>query len=184
MRHAQYACLKALWHGVAWVLAACLLGGCAPDDTSDLQRYINEIKARPGGAIPPLPEIRVVEPFLFRPDGLRDPFTPVEQPEKETTAASAGSGIKPDFARVREELESFPLDSLRMVGTLRNKQGLWALVRTNDGTVHRVRTGNYLGKNHGRILQITEDKIELMEIVPDQQPGTWREQPASLTLVE
>jgi len=80
-------------------------------------------------------------------------------------------------------LEAFSLDSLRMVGTLTDHEGLWGLVRTKDGTIHSVRVGNYMGQNYGRIVRILEDRIELMEIVPDK-PGTWREQQATLALAE
>jgi type IV pilus assembly protein PilP len=70
-----------------------------------------------------------------------------------------------------------------MVGTLTNKKGLWGLVKAKDGTIHRVQVGHHMGQNFGKIIRILEDKIELMEIVPDK-PGTWREQQASLALAE
>ncbi|MGR8933933.1 MAG: pilus assembly protein PilP [Gammaproteobacteria bacterium] len=166
-------------------LSAAFLVGCAPDDYSDLTTYIIDIKARPKGAIPPLPEIKVIEPFIFKPEGLRDPFSPIEpEIDAENNSMAGSSGIKPDLTRQKEELELFSLDTLRMVGTLAMKTDLWGLVRANDGTIHRVRVGNYMGKNYGKIIRITDDRIELMEIVPDQQPGTWREQQASLALTE
>jgi len=162
-----------------------LLTGCSNDDFSDLTRYLSEVKARPKEPIKPLPEIKVIEPFMFKPEGLRDPFKPpLEQPEQaEGIDVSAGSGIKPDTTRRKEELESFPLDGLRMVGTIDMKSNLWGLIKASDGTIYRVKVGNYMGKNYGKIIRIVSDKIELMEIVPDK-PGTWREQPASITLTE
>ena len=75
------------------------------------------------------------------------------------------------------------LDTLRMVGTLTMDKGLWALIKASDGTIHRVKKGNYMGRNYGQIIRILDDRIELMEIVPDK-PGTWREQQASLALAE
>jgi type IV pilus assembly protein PilP len=164
--------------------AMALLAGCGNDDFSDLNRYIVEVKARPKEAIKPLPEIKVIEPFMFKPEGLRNPFNALEQPEQaEGADISAGSGIKPDTTRRKEELEAFPLDGLRMVGTLDMKSNLWGLVKASDGTIYRVKVGNYMGKNYGKIIRILSDKIELMEIVPDK-PGTWREQPASIALTE
>ena len=161
-----------------------LLAGCGNNDFSDLNKYIAEVKARPKGAIEPLPEVKVVEPFMFKPEGLRDPFKPLEQANSEQAAeAATGSGLKPDTTRRREELEAFTLDSLRMVGTVVKKSSLWGLVKSSDGVVHRVQVGNYMGKNYGKIIRIANDKIELMEIVPDK-PGTWREQQASLALSE
>lgn len=161
-----------------------LLSGCTNDDFADLDRYLAEVKARPKEAIKPLPEIKVIEPFIFKPEGLRDPFKPVEQPEQASGVdMAAGSGIKPDFTRRKEELESFPLDGLRMVGTVDMKADLWGLVKASNGTIYRVKVGRYMGKNHGKIIRIVNDKIELMEIVPDK-PGTWREQQATLALTE
>lgn len=162
-----------------------LLAGCGNDDFSDLNHYIAEVKARPKEPIKPLPEIKVIEPFMFKPEGLRDPFKPLEQPEQaEGVDVSTGSGIKPDTSRRKEELEAFPLEELRMVGTIDMKSSLWGLVKAGDGTIYRVKVGNYMGKNYGKIIRIVSDKIELMEIVPDKQPGSWREQPASMALAE
>lgn len=160
------------------------LAGCANDDVSDLTQYIRQVKEKPKVAIPPLPEIKIVEPFLFNPDGLRDPFRPVEMAEEDISLdIAAGVGIRPDTSRRKEELESYSLDTLRMVGTLTMKGGYWALVKASDGTIHRVQKGYHLGRNYGEIIRILENKIELMEIVPDT-PGAWREQIATLALAE
>lgn len=168
-------------------LYCCLaigLVGCVNEDVSDLQQYVNAVKARPKGTIPLLPEIKVVEPFLFNPEGLRDPFKPVKRVEQEDELGpNAGSGIRPDTSRRKEELESYSLDTLRMVGTVMQGNERWALVRASDGTIHRTKKGNHMGRNYGAIIQILDNRIELMEIVPDK-PGTWREQQASIALAE
>ncbi len=170
--------------GIILVVFSLGLAGCSDDDVTDLQKYIQEVKARPKGAIEPLPETKIVESFIFNPEGLRDPFRPLEVKLDESGSDVAGySGVRPDTERRKEELEAFSLDSLRMVGTLTDHEGLWGLVRTKDGTIHSVRVGNYMGQNYGRIVRILEDRIELMEIVPDK-PGTWREQQATLALAE
>lgn len=169
-------------------LVLCLLAlglvGCVNDDVSDLRKYVKGVKARPKGAIQPLPGIKVVEPFIFNPEGLRDPFRAVEvSQDEESQELTVGSGIRPDTARRREELEAYSLDTLRMVGTLTMDKGLWALVKASDGTIHRVQKGNHMGRNYGEIIRILDDRIEMMEIVPDK-PGSWREQQASLALAE
>jgi type IV pilus assembly protein PilP len=162
-----------------------LLTGCGNDNFGDLNKFINEVKARPKGTIQPLPEIKVVEPFIFKPDDLRNPFRPVEKKmDNENLEIAAGNGIRPDFTRRKEELESYSLDTLRMVGTLVMKGGLWALVKARDGTIHRVRVGHHMGANYGKVIRILEDRIELMEIVPDNKPGFWSEQQASLALAD
>jgi type IV pilus assembly protein PilP len=168
---------------VSYIVFFTLLAGCS-NDFSDLNQYIAAVKTRPKEPIKPLPEIKVIEPFIFKPEGLRDPFKPLDQPEQTDGAdVSKGSGIRPDTSRRKEELEAFPLDGLKMVGTVNMQSSLWGLVKASDGTIYRVQVGNYMGKNHGKIIRILNDKIELMEIVPDK-PGTWREQQTSLALAE
>ncbi|ROR34122.1 pilus assembly protein PilP [Inmirania thermothiophila] len=172
---------------VAGVLAAAavLAAGCAPRaDVADLERYVAEVRARPGGRIEPLPEVRPYETFAYRPEGLRDPFEPTvsrrEPPAQ--VQASAGGGLQPDFNRPRELLEQYPLDALRMVGTLEQGGRTWALVRAPDGTLHRVTVGNHLGQNFGEIVEVSEERVQVREIVPDGLGG-WQERMAALSLL-
>ncbi len=159
-----------------------LLGGCGGRDLSDLEAYVAEMKARPKGTIEPLPEIKTVETFVYDPEGLRNPFAPAKQTPP-PQVAMAGTGIKPDLSRPREALESYELDSLRMVGTIKKDGVLWGLIQTSEGTIYRVRPGNHMGKNYGRIIRVTEEGIDLVEIIPDG-PGTWRERQATVALSE
>ncbi len=169
---------------ISFCCLALGLTGCVNDDVSDLEQYIHSVKVKPKGTIPLLPEIKVVEPFLFDPDGLRNPFQPVKIAEVEDLPGeTSGSGIRPNSSRRKEELESYSLDGLRMVGTVMVEKDRWALIKASDGTIHRIQKGNYMGRNHGEIIQILDNRIELMEIVPDK-PGSWREQQASLVLAE
>ncbi len=158
-----------------------VLSGCADKDVSDLEKEISAIKARPKQQIEPLPEIKVIQPFIFNPEGLRDPFKAVEISDQEIDAATGG--VRPDTTRVKEELESYSLDSLRMVGTIDLDNHLWGLIKASDGSIHRVKVGNYMGKSYGKIIHIDKERIELVELVPDK-PGTWREQQASIALAE
>ena len=174
-------------YNVAFCAFVLIFGtGCVSNDISDLEQYIKEVKARAPIPIEPLPETKVVEPYIFDPEGLRDPFRPIDidiggGPGIEDFDGPGG-GVRPDFTRRQEELESYSLDTLRMVGTLTMEAGLWGLVKASDGTIHRVQVGNYMGKNHGMIIRILDDSLELMEIVPGNLKGTWREQQASLAL--
>ena len=166
------------------VLAGLLLAGCQDQSMSDLEQFVQETLAREGGQVEPLPEIKPYEVYTYQSTGERDPFAPfvVERPEEEQQA-SRDNGISPDFNRIREELENNPLDAMRMAGTLEQDEEQWAIVRSPDGVIHRVQVGNYLGRNHGRIQSIHEDRIALVEIIPDGQGG-WQEREASLSLVE
>ena len=141
------------------------LGACS-SDMDDLDQYINSIKARPGGRIEPLPEITPYEVFTYTADadGLRSPFVP-DSPQ--AVAGSQLGGTRPDPERSREFLEQFPLDTLRMVGTLALGDTNFGLIQTSDGLIHRVIPGNYLGQNDGRIVAVNDSEIALVEIISD-----------------
>ena len=149
----------------ALMAIVCLGVTACGSDMDDLDTYINEIKARQGGRIDPLPEITPYEVFTYIADaeGFRSPFTP-DTPQ---TAGLPGGGTSPDPDRIREHLESFSLDTMRMVGTLDFGENTYGLVQTSDGLIHRVLPGNYLGQNDGRVIDITDSKINLIEIISD-----------------
>ncbi len=157
-----------------------VVSACADRSMHDLKSYVDEVKSRKAGHIEPLPEIKPIETFAYVSDGRRSPFESQAQGE-ETVGQNAGNGLMPDFNRRKEELESYPLDSLRMVGLLEQLGVTWALIQTQEKTIHRVKTGNYLGSNHGQITQISDTQVELTEIIPDGQGG-YRERQASLAL--
>lgn len=167
-------------------IAACCflllsLAGCGGGDFSDLQAYMDEVRARPKGSIEPLPKFQPYEAFTYSASALRSPF----QPPVKIDLVSRPKGskeIKPDETRVKQFLEGFNIETFEMVGTLSNKDGKFALV-SGAGGVHRVKIGDYLGRNDGRIVSIDEAKIEVVEIVPDGEGG-WLERPRSLTLKE
>jgi len=148
------------------------------DDLGELQQKVAEIKNRPGERIEPLPEIKPYESYVYNAGTLRSPFVP-SAPVRSDMAGS----VRPDVKRPREFLEQFPLDSMRMVGTLALQGKNYGLVQGKDGLVHRVLPGGYIGQNDGRILNITNTKISILQIVPDGLGG-YIENPASLTLTE
>lgn len=173
--------------GLRRALAACVclvLAGCSGGSMSDLQSYVDQVLSRKGGKIAPIPPLQPYEVHAYQSSGGVDPFKPFfqEAPTPDQIIADT-SGIAPDPNRNREELESYALDSLRMLGTLQQDEEIWGIVRSPDGTIHRVQTGNYLGRNHGKIVHISEEKIELTEIVADSQ-GRWQERPAGLALAQ
>lgn len=146
------------------IVLGLTLGACSAN-MDELDAEINDIKARPGGRIDPLPEITPFIPFVYQADveGIRSPFVP-DSPQ---VAGTESGGVKPVENRIREHLESFSLDTMSMVGTLDLGGTTYGLVQTNDGLVHRVVPGNYLGQNDGRIVAITDSEIELVEIISD-----------------
>ena len=174
-------------HG--WRRAAVLLPGlllisaCSGGDMDDLKTYVEEVKSRKSQRIEPLPEIRVPELFAYQMHDRPDPFRPFVEEAREETGNTSNKGIAPPANHVKEELEQFPLDTLRMVGTLQKDAQTWGLVTAPDGAVHRIQPGNYMGKNYGKITLVADDRVELVEIVPDGMGG-WQERAARLDLSE
>jgi len=160
---------------IAVVAALATAAGCS-DDTDQLRAQIAEIKARPGGRIDPLPEVKPYETFAYPASDERSPFEPGMP-----ASATGPNAVRPDSSRPREFLEQFSLDTLRMVGTLKLQGRIYGLVQTKDGLVHRVLPGNHLGQSDGRITAIEEGKISLTEIVPDGMGG-FIQRPAALGL--
>jgi type IV pilus assembly protein PilP len=160
------------------------LSGCG-DRMGDLRQYTNEVKARKGGHIEPIPQIKPFEVYTYSDQDARSPFVQgSEAPTQQTTGKGATvAGLHPDFNRNHEYLEQFPLDGLKMVGTLTLSGTLYGLVRDSDNILHRVTVGNYLGQNYGKILSITDSDIKLHEMVPDGQGG-WSERITDVTLSE
>ena len=151
------------------MLIALLVGCDSNNDFADLQGFMADVKAKPKGAIEPLPKFQAYEAFTYNAAALRSPFQPpikIDLVQRE----KGSKEIKPDETRVKQFLEGFNIETFEMVGTLKNETGSYALVK-GAGGVHRVRAGDYLGRNHGKIMTIDESKIDVMEIVPDGEGG-------------
>lgn len=174
-------------HYLSIVVVALTLSGCSSSEFEDLRAYINEIKSTSKGRIEPLPEFVPVESFSYSVADYGDPFVSWEakaaMAAKDERQAGQGDGLQPDLGRRREPLEAYPLDTLRMVGTMEREGRTSALVHSPDGLVSRIIEGNYLGQNYGQVVAIGPDKIDLIEIVPDGL-GSWVRRPASLAIVE
>lgn len=166
------------------LLASVGLSACVSDDMSDLRTYVERIKQRPAGRIEPLPEVKPFPGFVYAASDLPDPFMAPEIIQDSTTIVDSIKPCnRPDPNRVKEELEKFSLDSLKMVGAVNHNSELFALIKDAQGIIYRVRQGNYLGTNNGLIQNIYEDRVELLEIVADGQ-GCWKEQAVSVVLQE
>ncbi len=158
------------------------LGGCGGDQFSDLKQFVEESGQGLRGRVEPIPEVRQFEPFAYNAFDLPDPFKP-----RELALANrgvSGGGPQPDLNRRKEALESFALESLQMVGTLEQKQVRYALIKTPDNNLYRVRSGNYVGQNFGVITAISESAVTLKEVIQDSSSGAWNERTSNLQLLE
>ena len=179
--------------GAMVVASSLLLGGCmTPQNNADLEAYVQEVLGRSSTKIEPLPPIPPYAVYTYASGQAdkKDPFqTFFEKPDQESvqveqcTPGVDPNCIAPDPDRRREELEFFPLDSLRMVGTLEQEGEIWGIVLSSDANVYRVTIDNYMGQNHGRIINIEEEGIELLEIVPNGTGG-WLERSTKVALAE
>jgi type IV pilus assembly protein PilP len=141
-----------------------------------LKKEQDDRRKRQGAHVEPLPQIKTYESFQYDPAGLRSPFAPSVTPN-----SASSLGPRPDHNRSREFLENYPLDTLRLVGTLRLGGRTYGLVQTKDGLVHRVLPGNHVGQSDGRVTTITDSKISVVELAPDGNGG-YVERPAAIAL--
>ena len=162
---------------IAILLASLGLAACGGEEHQDLRQWMKESTKDFKGKVPPLPPIKKFPVVAYETGDLLDPFnTSKIEPERK-----AGSGgLKPDLDRRKEPLESYPLESLKMVGTLIKGKMVHALIQA-DKNLHQVKIGNYMGQNDGRITAIHEDRIEMVELVPDGAGG-WLERQAKIAL--
>ena len=176
------------------VLAILGITGCVSGDMSDLEKQVSKIMSKPGGRLEPLPEIKPYEAYVYESGklGARNPFKRFYVVEQslaiEESEGPVDDGLTEEMRneiqnRNREELERFELDSIKMVGTLQNEDNHWGIVLDPGGIVHRVKTGNYIGLNIGKITSIQEEQIEVREIIKDNS-GRYGERKALLPLTE
>lgn len=162
------------------LLLASLLAGCSSSEFSDIDEFMEEKRSRPGGVIPPIPAFKAYKAFSYSATSLRSPFDrPIEI--REISQLQSVSTVEPDETRPKEFLEQFTFDSLQMVGTLSRAGVDWCLIRDPEGGVHRVRLGNFLGRNHGKIVEMTDSFVAVIEIVSDGNEG-WVERPRTIKI--
>ena len=163
------------------LLASLLLAACGGEEFQDLRDFVKNAGADMRGKVEPPPDIKPYEPFTYDNDtALPDPFKP-----RKPDARNAGLGglNQPNLDRPKEELEDFPLESLKMVGYLFQKNVGHAVIRSAEGRIYRVKAGNYIGQNFGQIISISETEVKIKEMVQDSA-GDWSERESTLQLVE
>ena len=159
-------------------IAVVVLASCS-SEIEELKSFVRDSEKGLPRRIEPLPPVKPFEPFAYEGFDLPDPFKPRKlAPPKE----GAGGGLAPDLNRRKEPLEAFPLEQLKMVGTLSQGKDTYAIVRA-DKTLYRVKKGNYMGQNFGLITDVNESEIKLKEIVQDSA-GDWAERQSVLPLLE
>ena len=157
-----------------------LLAACGGEEFQDLRDFVKNAGADMRGRVDPPPEIKPYEPLSYDNSvGLPDPFKP-RKPELKNGRPGVN---QPDLERRREALEEFSLESLKMVGFLYQAKVGYAIIRSPDSKLHRVKTGNYLGQNFGQISSVSDSEVKIKEMVQDSA-GDWTERTSSLQLME
>jgi type IV pilus assembly protein PilP len=161
-----------------------MLAGCGDGGVQEVKQWMDETRRDSKVIVPKLAEPKKFTPFVYGGKNSVDPYDPgkLAVALAKLKASTKGNGIKPDLDRRREPLEAYPLDTIRMVGTLQ-KPGLTYAILQVDKAIFQVKVGNYIGQNMGMVTGISEEKVELKEIIQDAS-GEWVERKATLELQE
>ena len=171
--------LNNLMRGFVISSAVLLLQSCADSNLTEVRQFMDEELSKKSPPIEPLPDFPPYVASIYSSAGLKSPFDP---PRADAESEPQGSQVDPpDNSRRREPLERFNIVELKMVGTLEQNGVRWALINDGTGSVHRVKQGNHLGRNHGKISTVSLSGLELVEVVVDGRGG-WIERPRSLSM--
>ena len=163
------------------VLMAAVLSACADRSFTDLDDFMDEKRALPGGVVQPIPTFEAYEAFAYAAATLRSPF---DRPmnARQLAALSAPTMVRPDEKRIKNYLERFSLDTLAMVGTLQRDNFNWSLIKDPEGRIHRIQLGSFLGRDHGRVVEMGDAFVVVTEIVSDGTENGWVERPRTIEL--
>lgn len=170
-------------HTLTVALVCLAFTGCGSErHLEDVKQFVKESENLPRGRIEPLPEVKPYEPFEYAAFDLFDPFVARKAPATQPTKRDSNDP-RLDPNRRKGPLEAFPLENLKMVGTLQQKKDVFALIKTPDNNLHRVKTGDFMGQNFGRITDINESALKLKELIQDSG-NEWKEEERTLLLQE
>lgn len=163
-------------------LVMMMLSACADRSLTDLDDFMHEKRALPGGVVHPIPTFEAYEAFAYAAATLRSPF---DRPmnARQLAALSAPTKVHPDERRTKEYLERFSLDTLAMVGTLQRDTANWCLIKDPEGRIHRIQLGSFLGRDHGRVIEMGDTFVAVTEIVSDGTENGWVERPRTIELI-
>lgn len=158
------------------------LAGCGDSDVQEVRDWMKKTDSQATVKVKPIVEPKTFVPFAYSASGDIDPFNQNKLLAELARQANAGGGLRPDTTRRKEFLEGFPLDTMKMVGTIEKSKTMFALLQI-DKSVHQVRPGQHLGQNFGLVTAVTDDAISVREIVQDAT-GDWIERLSKLELQE
>ena len=169
-----------IWRLGVLLVASGLLAACGDGGVRETRAWMKTVEGQTVPKVKPLPEPKTFEPFGYDVREAADPFDPAKLLGAAAREVQPGNTGQPDLDRPREPLEHFPLDTMRMVGTIQKGGVHYALVQV-ERTLYRVRSGHRIGQNHGRVTRVNEGAIEIKESVQDAT-GDWVERVAHIEL--
>lgn len=156
-----------------WVLCMLLAGCSGGGGMTSLQHFVATADAGYHPPVKPVPKVAAPHAVAFNMHHLVDPFEPFSM-------RLSARGPNPNLHIPKGPLQHYPLDALRVVGTLSAGHKLWALITTPDGATHRAQVGTGVGEHYGTIVRITSKKIYIVETVAG--PTGWVKQPVTLEI--
>jgi type IV pilus assembly protein PilP len=168
------------------IFLSFLLTGCNASNGDDIRAWMVQERNQTKPRVAPISAPKQFVPEPYTNAAAIEPFSSLKLTQAlkrdSSQAASNGALVAPELARRKEALESFPLDSMMLVGSILKGNQPVALVSV-DRLLYQVKIGNYLGLNYGRVTKIGETEVTLREIVQDAV-GEWIERVATLQLQE
>lgn len=157
------------------------LAGCSADE-AELQGWMDKTRADTPRRVGKIDEPKIFIPFRYEATADYDPFSVSKMAVAAANLTDRNrSGLAPDLNRRREPLESFPLDTIKLVGHLSNKQKGTVALLAVDNVIYQANVGNYVGQNFGKIVSISETQMGIKETVRDAA-GDWVEQNTTISL--
>jgi type IV pilus assembly protein PilP len=163
------------------LMATMLLAGCGDSDVREVRDWMEQVRRSTRPAVKPLPEPKDFLPYAYGAKDAVDPFDPNKLlGELARAAATSNNPNQPDLERPRELLETFPLDTMRMVGTMEKGGTRFALVQI-ERSLYQVKAGQRIGPNFGVVTHVGDDAVDIREVVQDAA-GEWTQRTTKLEL--
>lgn len=163
---------------IGLLLLMLLVSGCSPK-LDDLHGYTENVKNTAVVRIEPYPEFESHPPFTYSAQDLRSPFIKPKDKTAPVTQARQANCMQPDFQRAKQKLESYGLDALALTGNYKSNGVQWALIRSNDGKLHKIKRGSRVGLFYGKVTSITKNSITIEQLIPDGA-GCWQQKDTTL----
>jgi type IV pilus assembly protein PilP len=164
------------------VMALALLAGCGAEQ-EELTQWMEQQRREVKPNVTPLTPPKKFSPQAYVALNGVEPFSAQKLTVAlKQEARQPNSLLAAEINRRKEPLEAYPLDSMRMVGSVNRSGRPYALLRV-DNLLYQVKQGDYLGQNYGKITKISETDVTLREIVQDAA-GEWIERASALQLQE